>query len=494
MDEHQKPRGRDRGGGYAARIGRGFNFHTDAHSSQNTAQLPYLLSPDPYNNSHGTRASGNNFHHQATAQSDSTTRTAFYSNSALSVPPSVNSLFASITHQQRFDQPVRLHKFILPIPVGRVDFINTDEHHKSDISAPHTNYSGHPVQPVHQSGHYGHQVPETQVSLQAYMLPIRNRPIDSLESPKNQQSDSVGLQNNHGSYHYRSQQTPVIPTHYPNMSYPYDNSQYNYAPGSAYQYPQQGQQSYDQNPPAIRNPFPAPPPARNAYGAQNGGYDPEQEALMAQWQSQYAPADVQAIRDARGKAENPNIAPVGQRPGVAPAAAAADNKATNPEKKVTVVRKGGGQVWEDNTLLEWDPTQFRIMVGNLAGEVTDDSLAKAFAQYGVSKARVIRDKRTTKSKGFGFVSFTDGEQGFKAAREMVGKYIGSHPVTIQRSKTDLKPVVQKDKYKGKGKNNKNNNRNDKKEKKKEDDPLRAHTGAVIEKKPVKNAGGYKVIG
>ena len=44
------------------------------------------------------------------------------------------------------------------------------------------------------------------------------------------------------------------------------------------------------------------------------------------------------------------------------------------------------------------------------------------------------------------------------------------------------------------KNNKNNNRNDKKEKKKEDDPLRAHTGAVIEKKPVKNAGGYKVIG
>jgi RNA recognition motif-containing protein len=132
------------------------------------------------------------------------------------------------------------------------------------------------------------------------------------------------------------------------------------------------------------------------------------------------------------------------------------------------------------------------MVGNLAGEVTDDSLAKAFAAYGVSKARVVRDKRTTKSKGFGFVSFTDGEQGFKAAREMAGKYIGSHPVTIQRSKTDLKPTVQKDKYKGKGKNNKN--RNDNKDKKNQDDPLRAHTGAVIEKKPVKNPGGYKVIG
>ncbi|EMC96073.1 hypothetical protein BAUCODRAFT_53791, partial [Baudoinia panamericana UAMH 10762] len=109
----------------------------------------------------------------------------------------------------------------------------------------------------------------------------------------------------------------------------------------------------------------------------------------------------------------------------------------------TVIRKGGGEQWEDNTLLDWDPTHFRLMVGNLAGEVTDDSLAKAFASYGVSKARVVRDKRTTKSKGFGFVSFFDGEQGFRAAREMVGKYIGSHPVTIQRSKTDLRPVVQK---------------------------------------------------
>ena len=378
--------------------------------------------------------------------------------------------------------------FTLPIRTSRVEPPTTDEWHKSDNQASQTHYSSQPAQSAHQPGYYSHAAPGTQVSIQAYVLPIRNH---------HKNSDIDNLQNNYGSYQSTPQQTPVTPAYPPNMSYPYDNSQYNYAPGAApaYQYPQQGQQSYDQNPPAIRNPFPAPPPARNAYGAQNAGYDPEQEALMAQWQSQYAPADVQAMRDARGKAENPNVAPIGQRPGAVPAPAATDSKTANPEKKVTVVRKGGGQVWEDNTLLEWDPTQFRIMVGNLAGEVTDDSLAKAFAQYGVSKARVIRDKRTTKSKGFGFVSFTDGELGFKAAREMVGKYIGSHPVTIQRSKTDLKPVVHKDnKYKGKGKNNKNNNRNDKKEKKKEDDPLRAHTGAVIEKKPVKNAGGYKVIG
>jgi hypothetical protein len=493
MHEHQnqRGRGRGRGGEHAARRGSGPGSYTDAHLLQNQTPIPYAPNSNLYNYASGTIPN-----YPATNQSGLNTQPASYSNSLPFVPSSVQSRYAPTNHQRRFDQPVRLYQFTLPIRTSRVESTIPDEQHKSDNQASQNHYSSIPAQSVLQPGYYGHSAPGTQVSLHAFALPIRNHRKTSLESTKIDQSNTGDLQNSYGSYNHTPQQNPLTPAYHPNMSYPYDNSQYNYAPGAApaYQYPQQAQQSYDQNPPAIRNPFPAPPPARNAYGAQNAGYDPEQEALMAQWQSQYAPADVQAMRDARGKAENPNVAPIGQRPGAVPAAAAADSNAANPEKKVTVVRKGGGQVWEDNTLLEWDPTQFRIMVGNLAGEVTDDSLAKAFAQYGVSKARVIRDKRTTKSKGFGFVSFTDGELGFKAAREMVGKYIGSHPVTIQRSKTDLKPVVQKDKHKGKGKNNKNNNRNDKKEKKKEDDPLRAHTGAVIEKKPVKNAGGYKVIG
>lgn len=297
--------------------------------------------------------------------------------------------------------------------------------------------------------------------------------------------------NPHQPYSYQTDPYYSSPYH-ANMAYPYGNTQYNnYAPAYPNQYAQQPQQPYGQTPPTIRNPFPAPPPAHNPYGAHNANYDPEEEAQLAQWQAQYAPVDPNATKESRGKSDNANASQIGPRAGPA------DPQVDNGGKKLTVVRKGGGQTWEDPTLVEWDPTQFRIMVGNLAGEVTDDSLTKAFAQYGVSKARVIREKRTTKSKGFGFVAFYDGEQGFKAAREMVGKYIGSHPVTIQRSKVDLKPTVHKDNYKGKGKYNNNNNRgrsnNDKKEKK-QDDPLRANTGAVIEKKPVKKAGGYKVIG
>ncbi|KAK4556179.1 hypothetical protein LTR86_006876 [Recurvomyces mirabilis] len=272
----------------------------------------------------------------------------------------------------------------------------------------------------------------------------------------------------------------------------YSQYQYGYPPGYTGQYAQQAQ--YQNTPPQITNPFgAAPPPRTAAAGAVNPTYDPEYEAAVASWQSAYAPADEQD-RNRRGikpdKAGNPNLAPIGTRPQAGVVEAVNDAKPKSlEEKKLTVVRKGGGQQWEDQSLLEWDPTQFRLMVGNLAGEVTDESLAKAFANYGVSKARVVRDKRTTKSKGFGFVSFMDGEQGFKAAREMVGKYIGSHPVTIQRSKTDLRPTKQKQNDKHKGKNNRNRDKLGGKE----GDQLRAQTGAHIEKKPVMKPG-MKMLG
>lgn len=302
---------------------------------------------------------------------------------------------------------------------------------------------------------------------------------------------------------------PGVPYHLQQASYPamaysgwnnaqYSQPQYNhqYPPGyDAYaQQPQQPQQ-YQPDAPQIRNPFAPPPAARSQYAGQNADHDPEYEAQVAQWQSAYAPQD-QSDRGKKGagkageKGENPNFTEIGVRQGPTQTKGESNDASTKVEqgeKKKTVMRKGGGQSWEDDTLLEWDPTQFRIMVGNLAGEVTDDSLAKAFAQYGVSKARVVRDKRTTKSKGYGFVSFTDGELGFKAAREMVGKYIGSHPVTIQRSKTDLRPVMRKDK--DKGKHNKHKNEGGKNQ----NDPLKAHTGAHIEKKPVKNPA-YKLLG
>ena len=192
--------------------------------------------------------------------------------------------------------------------------------------------------------------------------------------------------------------------------------------------------------------------------------DPETEAQIAQQQSIYLPADQQA-QATRGRSNGgvtgSNNVSLGPLNPVFGGTAASGNPPAGPnseagapillgapqpqmskEKQPTVLRAGGGQTWSDSTLLEWDPAHFRLFVGNLAGEVTDESLLKAFSKYpSVQKARVIRDKRTTKSKGYGFVSFSDGDEYFRAAREMNGKYIGSHPVLLKRSNTEIRPVV-----------------------------------------------------
>lgn len=276
---------------------------------------------------------------------------------------------------------------------------------------------------------------------------------------------------------------------------PYANSGYGagygYPPGYNAQYAQPQQQQYQASPPQIRNPFAPPPPPASTYGAQNSSFDPEYEQQIAQWQSAYAPADQQERGKKSGKYDRPdnaNLAPIGQRGNGATGTESVDAKGKGVDDDTTVVRKGGGETWEDKSLLEWDPTKFRIMVGNLAGEVTDDLLSKAFDKYDVSKARVVRDKRTTKSKGYGFVEFNDSELGFKAAREMAQKYIGSHPITIKRSTTNVAPVKQKDNKKGR-----NNDRN--KKRRDEQDALRANTQAGIEKKqPSKAPSGLKLLG
>ena len=55
----------------------------------------------------------------------------------------------------------------------------------------------------------------------------------------------------------------------------------------------------------------------------------------------------------------------------------------------------------------------------MGNEVNDDVLANAFRKYpSFSKARVVRDKKTLKSKGFGFVSLLHVDDYIKAMREM----------------------------------------------------------------------------
>ena len=65
---------------------------------------------------------------------------------------------------------------------------------------------------------------------------------------------------------------------------------------------------------------------------------------------------------------------------------------------------------------------FRIFCGDIGNEVTDEVLARAFSRFpSFQKAKVVRDKKTNKTRGYGFVSFKDPNDFVKAMREMNGK-------------------------------------------------------------------------
>ncbi|XP_020084833.1 RNA-binding protein 42-like isoform X2 [Ananas comosus] len=103
-------------------------------------------------------------------------------------------------------------------------------------------------------------------------------------------------------------------------------------------------------------------------------------------------------------------------------------------KKKAIPRKAAGQTWEDPTLADWPENDFRLFCGDLGNEVNDDVLSKAFSKYpSFNKARVVRDKWTGKTKGYGFVSFANVSDLAAALKEMNGKYIGNRPIKLRKS-------------------------------------------------------------
>jgi len=100
----------------------------------------------------------------------------------------------------------------------------------------------------------------------------------------------------------------------------------------------------------------------------------------------------------------------------------------------TQLRKASGKIWRDPTLEDWPKDDYRLFCGDLGNEVTDDLLANAFRKYSsFQKAKVIRDKRTGKTKGYGFVSFSAPEDMVAALRDVNGRYVGNRPVRLKKS-------------------------------------------------------------
>ena len=129
----------------------------------------------------------------------------------------------------------------------------------------------------------------------------------------------------------------------------------------------------------------------------------------------------------------------------------------NPKKRKSIRASPKGDIWRDDSLQEWPDDDYRIFVGDIGNEVSDELLAHAFSKYpSMQKTKVVRNKHTNKSKGYGFISFSDPYDFAKALREMNGTYIGNRPCKLKKSKWQEKNISEIRKKKRKEKKEKLN--------------------------------------
>lgn len=76
-----------------------------------------------------------------------------------------------------------------------------------------------------------------------------------------------------------------------------------------------------------------------------------------------------------------------------------------------------------------------IYVANLGFNVTDESLRGLFKDFGpVSSAKVIVDKFSNQSRGFGFVEMSDENAGQKAVKELNGIMIDGKSIKVSEAR------------------------------------------------------------
>ena len=77
----------------------------------------------------------------------------------------------------------------------------------------------------------------------------------------------------------------------------------------------------------------------------------------------------------------------------------------------------------------------KLYVGGLAYSVTDEQLQQLFAQHGtVESAKVITDKYTDRSRGFGFVEMGTVEEAERAIQALNGSQHEGRKLTVNISK------------------------------------------------------------
>ena len=73
----------------------------------------------------------------------------------------------------------------------------------------------------------------------------------------------------------------------------------------------------------------------------------------------------------------------------------------------------------------------KLYVGNLSWGMTDDSLKETFAAAGeVVSAKIIVDRNTNRSKGFGFVEMSNDDDAQKAIEQFNGKDMDGRQIRV----------------------------------------------------------------
>jgi cold-inducible RNA-binding protein len=74
-----------------------------------------------------------------------------------------------------------------------------------------------------------------------------------------------------------------------------------------------------------------------------------------------------------------------------------------------------------------------LYIGNLSYKTTTEELREAFSQFGtVTRAQVVEDRETGRSRGFGFVEMADGAE--EAVNKMNGAMLGGRTLTVNEAR------------------------------------------------------------
>jgi RNA recognition motif-containing protein len=77
----------------------------------------------------------------------------------------------------------------------------------------------------------------------------------------------------------------------------------------------------------------------------------------------------------------------------------------------------------------------KIYVGNLSFNCTDHDLSAMFTEFGeVASAKVVEDRDTGRSRGFGFVEMSDDSSAMQAIQGMNGKEVDGRTLNVNEAR------------------------------------------------------------